>query len=455
VNFDGPVRVADTAGSGTATITLSFDNWKGAKVAPTTHSVVVAPARAGPKAEPVAENLFATLVHPDRKATVSSIKFSNDGKRLFVAGYPSGVVQFFDVATRSESRRIETPPGLRGGADYAYLSPDWKTLYVPIEKYEVKAIERDGKKTRQFHYSGRYRVWDVATGQEKASLIPEGGHAPILAALSPDGSLLLSMDRVDSNLELERYRLELVAWNLKTGARKKLMDGFAYGNFSTHGKSFVAASLDARTRASSLLLFDTATLKEVANLDGPSDGRSIAAYSFSGDGSSIALALGGKRGAPREVWFRDARTLEDRGRFVGPADPDRNGWCSGSFTPDGKSYIILGLDRKVVVWNVAAKKVARTFEIGNSGWDLSISPDSKTLAVAWKPKSDVELSRSRDPDPRDYPQPRITLFDLSGGKPSRTLILPHGFTTALAFSPDGKTLACGDQGSVRLFDLTR
>ncbi|OWK45459.1 hypothetical protein FRUB_01790 [Fimbriiglobus ruber] len=49
----------------------------------------------------------------------------------------------------------------------------------------------------------------------------------------------------------------------------------------------------------------------------------------------------------------------------------------------------------------------------------------------------------------------MTLFDLSGARPPRTLIAPHGRVGTVAFSPDGKTLAFGSTGAVHLFDLTK
>jgi hypothetical protein len=104
---------------------------------------------------------------------------------------------------------------------------------------------------------------------------------------------------------------------------------------------------------------------------------------------------------------------------------------------------------------VAARKVARTFEIGNDSWQIAVSSDSRTLAIAWVPRLGPELESARNPDPQDQPQPRITLFDLAGNKPPRTLIAPHGSAVALAFSPDGHTLALGTTGGVRLFDLTK
>ena len=61
----------------------------------------------------------------------------------------------------------------------------------------------------------------------------------------------------------------------------------------------------------------------------------------------------------------------------------------------------------------------------------------------------------REPDPRDLPQPRISLVDLTGKTPLRILIAPQGYAGQPAFSPDGKTLAFGSSGAVHLFDLTK
>ena len=77
------------------------------------------------------------------------------------------------------------------------------------------------------------------------------------------------------------------------------------------------------------------------------------------------------------------------------------------------------------------------------------------LAAAWMPAIDSELYDAMDPDPQDLPQPRVTLFDLTGKSPPRVLIAPHSYLGGLAFSPDGKTLALGGLGAVRLFDLTK
>jgi WD40 repeat protein len=456
VNFDGPVRVADTAGSGTATVTLSFDNWKGAKVAPTTHSLIVQPAKATVKIEPVADNLIGTLVHPDRTASVWTVSYSADGARLFATGYPSGVVQIFDPAGRKELRRIETPPGLRGSAEYALLTPDWKTLYVPVEVRKVKSFEKNGKQFRRIEQSGSIRVWDMTTGEERSPLKPPEGSAPVFARLSPDGNALVCVERPSADIDAEAVRPPDVTaiWDLTTRTRRKLADGDQIPAFAPDGKTLAIDHRDYEAKTSTVRLLDAATLKELARLDCPEKERFFSLGRFSPDGSRVVVSLGGKKGAPIEVWFLDGKTLAERGRFVIDGDPESYGWGSGAFTPDGTRYVILGAKGKVVVWDMQGKKVDRTFPLENSRWNLAISPDGKTLAVPWAPKSDNQ-ERVRNPDPQDYPQPRVTLFDLAGKAQPRTLLARHGFVGAVAFSPDGKTLAFGSSGGVHLFDLTK
>jgi hypothetical protein len=99
--------------------------------------------------------------------------------------------------------------------------------------------------------------------------------------------------------------------------------------------------------------------------------------------------------------------------------------------------------------------VERSFDLPRPGWELAFSPDGRTLAVPWRPKSEMDQDQSRNPDPQDFPQPRVTLFDLTGKAEPRTFVVRHGFTGAVAFSPDGKQLALGSSGGVHLLDLTK
>jgi WD40 repeat protein len=457
VNFDGPVRVADTIGIGTATITLSFDAWKGVAVHSTTHSVTVLPAKARAKPEPVAPNLIATLIHPDRKANNFGVAFSPDGARLFNSGYPSGILQTWDVASRKEVLRIDTPPGYRGSAEYSLITPDWKTLYVPVEKRSVKPFERDGKKLYRFEYAGEIRAWDLASGKEKDPLRPDAGWAPVHAQLAPRGRLLVCIERPGYDSSDTRSKDVAVVWDLATSRKWKLCDGFAVPSFAPDGKTVAVGLHDHESRTSVVKLLDLASGKELAKVSCPEKERFFSVGPVAPDGSVIAVYLGGKKGAPLEVWFLDARTLEERGKLIGKGDPERFGWGTGRFTPDGKRFVALDGVGNALVSDVTGGKVERTLSFGRDPWTsrLAISPDGKTVAVGWMPRGDKESESAREPDPQDLPQPRVSLLDLAGNAPPRVLFAPHGYVGGLAFSPDGKMLAFGGSGAVHLFDLSK
>ena len=435
---------------------LSFTAWAEGHVTSTTHELTVLPRRAGSKAEPVAANLIASLVHPDRKASVHGVQFSPDGQRLFASGYPSGVLQIWDWAAKNEVRRIETPPGYRGSSEYALITPDWKTLYVPTEKRTVKPIERDGKRLHQIEYAGAIRIWDLATGQEQEPLPPAEGTAPVYAELGSGGRLLICIERPSYEAGPRvLVKDTTVVWDLVSRKKWKLCDGFGVPEFAPDGKTVGVNITDYEAKKSVVKLLEVATGKELASIDCPEKDRFFSLDAYSPDGSLVAVSLGGKLGAPREVWLLDGKTLADRGRFSGDGEPKRYGWGSGKFSPNGRRYVILDGAGKAQVWDTATAKIVGTLDIGANAWKLAISPDSATLAVGWAPKGDADLDAAREPDPLDLPQPRVTLLDLAGMRPPRVLIAPHGYVGGLAFSPDGKTLAFGSSGAVNLFDLTR
>ena len=104
----------------------------------------------------------------------------------------------------------------------------------------------------------------------------------------------------------------------------------------------------------SIRTFDAATGAEVARLNCPEAERFYSVTDLSA-GGVVAIGFGGKKGAPRELLFRDARTLADRGRFVAPPTAD-DSWATGRFTPDGTRFLILSGSAEVQVWDVAAGK---------------------------------------------------------------------------------------------------
>jgi WD40 repeat protein len=451
VNFDGPVRVSETTPAGKAAITLSLKTWKGVAVSSTTHDLTVLPVKPRPKVEPISPNLIASLVHPDRQASVLGIKFSQDGSQLFATGNPSGIVQIWNLASKKEMRRIDTA---RGRND-VLVTPDWKTLFVPVEKRTVKQFESDGKRRSRVEESGKIRIWDVPSGKEKEPLLPTPGSAPVAAYVAPSGRYLVSIERPSYESGTPPKCLT-VAWDLVDGKKWTLHDGYTHPMFSPDEKTIALRVYPSDRKKSPVVLLDFPGGKQLAQIECEKD-KIFSLGPFSSNGSFVEVALAGKKGDPLEVWFLDAKTLKVCGKLVGKGNHKDHRWGGrGLFTRDSKRYVAIDRAGNALLWDLANQKLEHSFSIGIlSAQHVAISPDGKTLAVGWMPKADTEGLREIEPDPADLPQPRVTLVDLAGTAPPRTLVAPHGYVGDLVFSPDGKTLAFGSSGAVHLFDLTR
>ncbi len=288
--------------------------------------------------------------------------------------------------------------------------------------------------------------------------MPTPGSAPVDANLDPTGRFLMCVESpsYDSNETPPKH--VTVLWDLATGKKRKLCEGFAIPIFAPDGKTVVISSSDFTAKTSSVKLIELATGKELAKVNCPEKERYFYVGAVSPDGAVVVVSVRGwKKGLPFEKWFLDAKTLEQHGKLTGKVTPELYGTAVGRFSPDGKRYFVFDADGNVLIWNVANRKLERTLPTGMAvaTQEMIISPDGKTMAVAWLPKVDDELKSVRDPDPQDLPQPRIALIDLAGKAKPRVLIAPHGSVGALAISPDGKTLAFGSAGAVHLFDLTK
>lgn len=132
-------------------------------------------------------------------------------------------------------------------------------------------------------------------------------------------------------------------------------------------------------------------------------------------------------------------TLKTPGTF-GPYNPE--GVLAATFTPEGKTLVSVAIPDEIRLWDVATGKQSKMQkteqEIGawtNAG--AVFSPDAKTIATS------------------NYGKTTITFWEVATGKAQSTFNGQKGKIYSLTFSPDGKTLASGDdKGTIRFWHVS-
>jgi WD40 repeat protein len=251
-------------------------------------------------------------------------------------------------------------------------------------------------------------------------------------AFAPDGRTLAAAVRTGPQ------STEVWLWETDTGRKRAVLRGLGANltgiAFSPDGRLLASAAL-----AGPLRLWDLATGKEKEAFDRPPGGARALAFSREG-----LLAWAGPGGVTlREVGGREQRTL--------PAPRARAGWAEGArrgpaaavgclaFSADGK--LLAGGETSkgwgvethhVWVWDVKTGEMRTTFPAHTDiVGAVAFAPDGKTLASCGN-------------------EGMIKLWDLASGKPTAAIDTHTPRVTSVAFSPDGRTLAyCGD-GRVRL-----
>ncbi len=206
--------------------------------------------------------------------------------------------------------------------------------------------------------------------------------------------------------------------------------------FSPDGKVLASASeSETLPQTGEVRLWDLASGKGTVLLERP--GRTDWLIAFSRDGR---LATGG----PEGITLWDVSTRKEKQTFKGHKPS-----CL-AFSPDGKVLAVGGMKTgllaedvflrtdQVKLLDVESGKSKADLEEGRLGGvgAVAFSPDGGTLASA-------VLSLG----------PVVVLWDVAAGKPKVTL-RGRKVITCLAFRPDGKMLATGDEeGTIRLWDV--
>jgi WD40 repeat protein len=372
---------------------------------------------------------------------------------------------------RAGARREPLPPGalarlgsasLRHGdtvRDLVFL-PDGKAL-VAADKSGIRLWDTaTGRELRRFGdeavqsislsadgkllaasspYTGPFRLWDVPTGRLLRSI---DAPAYSTAVLSPDGKWLASWGGNSNGSALDTV---IHLWDARTGRKAHQFRGHTgivwSLVFSPDGSRLHSGAADGTIRT-----WDVRAGREVGRIEGH-QGK-VCHLAVSPDGRLLAsVGMHYDKYTPDKrtwatfpvVYIWDTRTRRQVRQIVGasaPKDPwgfPSDGFHALAFTPDGRTLVTTGGRSTVRLWDVTTGKERwQTRLPGTMAYAVAVSPDGRTLAAGDNVIHLWNLETGRELLPRQGHQSALT---------------------AVAASPDGRTIAtAGHDRTIRLWD---
>jgi WD40 repeat protein len=391
------------------------------------------------RAEPVEFSAYAELIvaptriawrsawSPDENWIATSYgAYQGNFGRLRIWDAKSGKV-LWEVAEKRGIRRVVVSPdgsivasGNYGGVIHlrdAVTGRLLKTLQGVDQTIHGLTFSSDGRRLVSCGGNHKLHIWDVAAGAVRKTI---EGHTDATNGVqySPDEKLLLSYGR-DRSVRI---------WSADEGQPLHLLrhpQEVYDAAFLKSGEQVATACGDGLVR-----IFHVDSGELVTTLPGNSPGRVPAtAIAVSSDGTLLATADGRVRIWKTASW-ESAGTLDARGFVAGL-----------TFSKDAKSLLISNGDAAVNVWDVPSQSQRLTFPLpeeiqAGAGQvrSLAISPDGNQIATA-----DGES--------------HLNLRDRRTGKILRSFDAKDA-VNAVAFSPNGQTLASTGQG-LCLWDVSK
>ena len=369
-----------------------------------------------------------------------SVALSADG-RTIVSTSRDGRVIWWDLARRKPKLTVKVEAGYRAVA----MSPDGRTAAIGIDKrvlfvdvptgatWESRSVlpanpnwllfSPDGKTLVSTGSDGAVTVWDVASRTIRETL---RGHSEVVwqPVFSPDGNTLYTASNDGT----------AIAWDLTPRRRFPQEFTFSRGGgspdwpyeypvrFSPDGR-LIAVGL----KGSGIELRDSSDPVLIEAALGATGGE-VASLAFSPDGRTLAAVTGG---GVATLWDLRTRSLRRR-----PFRVDANDAVAVSISADGAILATGGADG-VELWGAATGRSLGHIGDNQAPGDLAFSPTGPLLAFVrdgylsggagnlevWDAARRVKISQ-------------VLNYDLTG------------FGWAIAFSPDGHTIATGGLGRV-------